>query len=643
MLHIDIETYSSIDLRKTGAYKYAESEDFEILIVAYSLNGSEVEVYEWKNVPATFFKALLDPETVKVAHNAAFERICFAAVGYDIPPEQWRCSMIKSSYCGLPLSLKGVSVALKLGDKSKDSAGKALIRYFSMPCKPTKVNGGRTRNLPHHAPEKWQAYKDYCSQDVVAEMEIMDRLESVTIPKEEWQAYWLDQRINDVGVRIDLELANSAIKTHAYMMDVLKADMKRITGLDNPNSVQQLAKWIEQQTGEKVQSLAKASVLALHSEYQGTLVGDVLEMRLEAAKTSIKKYFAMLACACKDGRARGLFQFYGAGRTGRWAGRLIQLQNLPRNYIENLDEARHALIYLIPELFPIVFDGSDTISQLIRTALVPTEGSNFSIADFSAIEARVLAFISEENWRLEVFKGDGKIYEASASKMFGVPIETIGKGSDLRQKGKVAELALGYQGSVGALKAMGADKMGLSDEELKEIVSKWRRSNPMIKKFWKTVETMAVQTVKNRRKYKHKCGVIFRWNDSIKSLQIGLPSGRNLTYWRAELREGKYGDQVTYMGTDGITGKWVRLNTYGGKITENIVQAIARDLLLNSMKNLHEEGYKMVMHVHDEVVVETESETELDTVCNIMKITPLWAKDFPLDADGYNSAYYKKD
>lgn len=642
-LHIDIETYSDISIKDAGAYRYAECPNFEILMVAYCLGGSPVECYDYADAPADFFKMLTDPNIIKVAHNAAFERVCFRRVGYDIPPEQWRCTAIKAAYSGLPMALAQLSDVLKLGEKGKQSTGKALIRYFCSPVKATKVNGGRTRNLPHHDPEKWAEFKTYCAFDVEAERESAKRLAGIKMPQSEWVAYFLDQRINDRGVKIHTDMAEAALRINAANSEILLQEVKNLTGIENPNSLPQLRTWIEARTGKEVKSLDKAAVKTLLAETADEVVLEVLAIRARTGKTSISKYAKMLSCKGTGGRARGLFQFYG-GHTGRWAGRLIQLQNLPRNEMEALDEARTDLIAGTFSTFSLLWETSDTLSQLIRTALVPAQGRYFSVADFAAIEARVLAWLAGEKWRLDVFNGDGKIYEASASRMFGVPIESIGKDSELRSKGKVSELALGYQGSTGALKQMGGEAMGLSDADMKLIVKKWRASNPKIVDFWYSLNDMAVAVVQTKgRRVHRRTGLEIWYNTKADTMQIRLPSGRDLVYQQPSLTTNQFGQlSVQYWGINSYTRKWEQLSTYGGKLTENIVQAVARDLLLFSMHNVEDAGHDIVMHVHDELVVETASNDKLDEICEIMSRTPEWAEGLPLGAEGYTGAYYKK-
>lgn len=661
-LHLDIETYSSVDLKSSGVYKYVASEDFEILMVAYALGKEPIKCYAWNDLPEAFFTLLQDSEVIKVAHNAAFERNCFRAIGYDIPVQQWRCSAVKASYCGLPMSLGELTKALELGDKGKLSTGSALIRYFCMPVKATKVNGGRTRNLPTDNPEKWEQFKTYCVNDVEAEREILEILKKYTVPRSEWEAYFLDQQINDRGVKIDLELARKAIEADTYNTQNLNAQLRQITGLDNPNSLTQLRKWIHSRTGIEVKSLAKEAIEILLKEIRDERVREVLTLRQQTGKTSIKKYDAMLACAGNDQRARGLFQFYGAGRTGRWAGRLIQLQNLPRNYMEDLDDARESLKVFDAETFGMIYDTSDTLSQLIRTALVPSEGKTFAVADYSAIEARVIAWLAGETWRLEVFATHGLIYEASASRMFNVDISSIvvigddgrpikdGSGKNvkgpnyaMRDKGKVAELALGYQGSVGALKTMGGEKMGLSEADMEVIVERWRSANPAICKLWQGYNNAALDAVRYpNNTIKHNSGVSFVFDGVC--LMAKLPSGRSLFYWGAQLAKSRFGqDSVRYKGVNQLNKQWGWVDTYGGKITENVVQAISRDLLLHSLMVLTASGYNVAMHVHDEAVCEVDTEDQLGEVLELMSHKPYWAENLPLTADGYVCNFYKKD
>ncbi len=658
-LHIDIETYSSIDIKSCGAYRYLQSVDFEILMIAYAFGNGPVQIIDvaqGETIPIEFLEALKDPSIKKHAHNAVFERQAFINFGIMTPINVWHCSAVHAAYCGLPLSLDMVSKALHFGeDKAKLATGKALIRYFSMPCKPTKKNGGRVRNLPQHDLEKWEEYKEYCMQDVEAEREIEYRLKDYPIPEMERQLYILDQQINDRGILIDPEMAKSAYRIDQEYTLVLRDKVKHLTGVDNPNSLPQLKQWIGEAIGKEVKSLAKEDVSNLLAEEENEVVREVLHLRQMLSKSSIKKYTAMLNCICEDQRGHGFFQFYGANRTGRWAGRLVQLQNLTKNYLPDLTLARDMVKMGDYKNVELMYgDVSDTLSQLIRTTFVAPEGKTFAVADFSAIEARVIAWLAEEKWRLDVFKTHGKIYEASASSMFSIPIDQITKGSHLRQKGKVAELALGYQGSVGALTQMGGKDMGLTDDEMKDIVSRWRKASPNIVQLWKDLEGCAKQAIRNRKavKSKHR-GIIFDSNGKIFTIQ--LPSGRKLYYCNPQLRsktvkrdngETWQAESIIYMGMDQVKKQWTRLDTYGGKLTENIVQAIARDLLAHSMLELDKKGFEIVMHVHDEVACEIHksvADFKLETMCDIMSQPVKWAKGLPLAADGYLTPYYKKD
>lgn len=665
-LHIDIETYSSVDLVKSGAYKYAESEDFEVLMIAYALDNDPVRIIdltahdvfslkEQQEFVDELTAAMEDPNVVKHAHNAAFERICLSKIGLPTKAREWRCSAVHAAYCGLPLSLSEVSKALNLGsDKAKLATGKALSRYFSIPCKPTKANGGRTRNMPEHDLDKWGRYKDYCIRDVEAEREIGKLLENHAVPAKEQRIYEIDQDINDRGVLIDKNLALSAFHVNEEYTAELNERVKHLTGVENPGSVAQLKAWLTDATGETIKSLAKDAINQLLEESDDPKVLEVLRLRQMLSKSSIKKYTAMLNCICRDGRGHGFFQFYGANRTGRWAGRLVQLQNLTRNYLPDLETAREAVKTRDHTNVELLYGKvSDTLSQLVRTALIAPDGYTFAVADFSAIEARVIAWLAEEEWRLEVFRTHGKIYEASASSMFDVPLEEIGKGSELRQKGKVAELALGYQGSTGALKTMGADKMGLSDTEMDDIVKRWREASPAIVQLWKDLEGCAKKAVRYRTtiKSKHR-GLEFSCDSN--ALRIKLPSGRDLFYREPQIRKKLIkrpnGDSfetesITYMGVDQTRKQWTRLDTYGGKLTENIVQAIARDLLAESLERVNDE-FDVVMHVHDEVVAEVPlsfAKDDLEYMCALMTVNSPWSEGLPMEADGYLTPFYKKD
>lgn len=650
-LHIDIETYSSVDITSAGAYKYAESLDFEILMMAYAFDDEEVEIVDFAQgevMPQRLAEALTNPEVLKFAHNANFERTCLKQIGFDIPIEQWRCTAVMSAYCGLPLHLDGVSKALKLGELSKDASGKALIKYFSMPVKPTKINGGRTRNFPHHDLEKWENFKKYCIQDVVAEREIERRLLKYEMPQSEIHNYILDQKINDRGILIDLEMASNAYDIDQKYTEEITKELQDLTGVENPNSASQLKEWLGVEMQRDVETLSKTVMPELINEAgKGSNAAKVLSLRAKNSKTSVKKYTAMLNCACDDNRAHGLFQFYGANRTGRWAGRLIQLQNLPQNHIDDLELARNAVLSGDYTYINMLYDDIGSIlSQLIRTAFIAKENHTFAVADFSAIEARVIAWLAGEQWRLDVFQTHGKIYEASASMMFGVPIEQIGKGSDLRQKGKVAELALGYQGGVGALKTMGGERMGLSESEMKSIVDKWRKANPAIVELWGDIEICANRCVKTgRQQISDFRGLVFETDGNV--MTIELPSGRKLFYQQPIISKNRFDKpSLMYMGMDQVKKTWGRVETYGGKLVENIVQAIARDLLADSMLRLDKEGLELVMHVHDEVVAEvpeTNAETLLNKMYAIMGAEISWAKGLPLSADGYLTKFYKKD
>lgn len=654
-LFIDVETYSSVDIKKSGAYKYIESPDFEILIVGYALDNGPVNIIDLAqgdDMPEEFEEALLDPECTKVAHNAVFERLSFKRIGYTIPAEQWYCTSVKAAYCGLPLSLDQVSKCLDLRDKKLDT-GKALIKYFSCPCKPTRINGMRTRNYPYHAPEKWEMYKEYNKFDVLSEREIFQKLSAYTIPDIERQMYVLDQNINDRGILIDIELANSAIAVDNEYTSLLTNRAKELTGLENPNSPTQIRKWIKEVTGQEVTSLSKEimpDLLQQFKDYPDII--ELLNIRKKLSKTSIKKYYAMLNCAMKDNRCRGLFQFYGANRTGRWAGRLLQLQNLSKNHISHIEIPRELIRAQDREAVEIMYDDvADILSQLVRTALIAPKGKTFAVADFSAIEARVISWLANEKWRMDVFKGDGKIYEATGSKMFNVPISAITKGSALRDKSKISELALGYEGSLGALKRMGGERMGLSDTEMIGLVRKWRAANPAIVEMWEEIDNAAKEAVRYQRPVHCTCkDLIFDCDGKYMTIQ--LPSGRKLFYAEPRFKDKKIGRSTTpsrilcYGGIIQETNQWGEIDTYGGKLTENIVQAIARDLLGNSMLNMQKEGFAITMHVHDEAIAEIPLENAKEHYAKMVKTmeqVPAWASDFPLKADGYITPFYLKD
>ena len=662
-LSIDIETYSSVDIQKCGLYKYVQSDDFEVLLFAYSLDDAPVQVVDLtagEVIPEEIKAMLFSEECELHAYNAAFEWYClskyFHLAGESIILwlSHWRCTMLHGLYCGFPAGLSAVGDAIGLPqDKKKLGIGKALINYFCKPCKPTTANGNRTRNLPSHAPDKWTLFKSYCIQDVVTEMAVEYKLSAFRVPDDVQSQWQLDQVINAYGVRLDLDLVKGAIACSETVSAELMEEAMRITGLENPKSVSQLKKWLEEETESEIDNLSKATVSdMLGKDIPQENVKRVLQLRQELSKSSVKKYTAMENAVCRDGRARGLIQFYGANRTGRWAGRLIQVQNLPRNYIENLSFARDLTKNNDTFMLKFVYGSvPDTLSQLIRTSFIPSDGHKFVVADFSAIEARVIAWLAGESWRQEVFATHGKIYEASASQMFHVPIEKISKGNPeyaLRAKGKVAELALGYQGSVGALLAMGAASMGLTEEELPEIVSAWREANPRIKDLWYAMEQAALDTVRNFRPNVVKC-LTFRYEiDPVTDLHfmtITLPSGRKLFYPFPTIAENAFGKAaVHYMGQDGNSKKWGQLSTYGGKLTENVVQAIARDCLAITLDRLARAGYQTVMHIHDEAVVDCPAENaDLEKLCNIMRQPMPWAPDLLLNADGFVGDYYKKE
>lgn len=643
-ISIDIETYSSVNLSKAGVYKYAESEDFEILLFAYSVDSDEVKVVDLatgEKIPDSIIAALTDESVIKWAFNAQFERICLSKyLGYEtgryIDPKSWKCSMIWSAVMGLPLSLEGVGSVLGL-EKQKLSEGKDLIRYFCVPCKPTKVNGGRTRNLPRHDKEKWNSFKLYNIRDVEVEMQIQDRLSCFPVPDNIWDEYHIDQEINDRGILVDMTFVEQALITDEVARVELNDRIRELTGLQNPNSVLQMREWLLTQDIE-TDSLDKKTVADLIPRVSD-IAAEVLSLRQKLAKSSVKKYQAMKTAVCCDDRIRGCFMFYGANRTGRFAGRLVQLQNLPQNHMSDLAEARALIRCGNLEALSMLYDDiPDTLSQLIRTAFIPSDGSRFFVADFSAIEARVIAWLAGERWRMEAFSQGADIYCASASRMFGVPVEKHGINGHLRQKGKIAELALGYGGSVGALTAMGALDMGLTEDELKPLVDSWRSTNPNITNLWWSVGDAVITAVKQKCKTT-AYGIVFEAKSGM--LFITLPSGRKLSYVKPRIGENKFGgESVTYEGV-GSTKKWERLESYGPKFVENIIQATARDLLMNAIKNL--EGFSIVAHVHDEVIIEAPPETSLDDVCKIMSQVPEWAAGLILNADGYVCDFYKKD
>ena len=643
-ISIDIETYSGTDLAKCGVYKYAEDPEFEVLLFGYSVDSGEVSVVDLacgEKIPQNIVAALTDTSVTKFAFNATFERVCLSRfiglpTGEYIDPESWRCTMVWSAYMGLPLSLAGVGAVLNL-DKQKLTEGKELIKYFCTPCAPTKANGGRTRNRPVDAPDKWDKFKSYNLRDVEVEMGIQHRLAAFPVPEFVWDEYHIDQEINDRGVRLDMPLVDTAIRLDAKSRTELMDAMKEITALENPNSVAQMKLWLSD-NGLETDTLGKKAVNEMLKTAPPELV-DALTLRQQLAKSSVKKYQAMQNAVCADGRARGMFQFYGANRTGRWAGRLIQMQNLPQNHLQDLNEARSLVRSGDYDAVKMLYeDVPDTLSQLIRTAFIPAEGMTFYVADFSAIEARVIAWFAGEDWRREVFATGGDIYCASASQMFHVPVEKHGQNAHLRQKGKIAELALGYGGSVGALKAMGAIEMGLTEEELHPLVQAWRSSNPNIVKFWWDVDRAVIDTI--RQKTPHEThGIRFFYGSGM--LSILLPSGRKLNYVKPKIGANQFGGtSVTYEGVSG-TKKWERLESYGPKFVENIVQATARDILCYAMKTLR--NCSITMHIHDEVVIEASPKVSLDAICEQMSRTPPWAEGLLLRADGYVTDFYKKD
>ena len=657
-MSIDLETYSDVNITKCGAYKYAESDEFEILLFGVSVDGGPVVVYDLAcgdSIPDEILAALSDENVTKWAFNASFERVCLSYwlkkhrpeyfTGYGIPedpasqylnPASWKCSMIWSAYMGLPLSLEGVGAVLKLQDQ-KLKEGKDLIRYFCTPCKPTKANGGRTRNLPEHDPEKWEIFKKYNQRDVEVEMAIQKRLSKYPVPEFIWDEYHLDQEINDRGIMLDMAVVENAIAFDEKSKSALMLQMQNLTGIDNPNSVAQMKEWLSD-NGIEAESLGKKDVKNMIPETNGD-IKEALTLRLQLAKSSVKKYQAMQNAVCKDGRAHGMFQFYGANRSGRWAGRLIQLQNLPQNHMNDLAEARAIVRSGDYDSMQLLYDDiPDALSQLIRTAFIARDGYKFIVSDFSAIEARVLAFLAGETWRSKVFAEGKDIYCASASQMFGVPVEKHGINGHLRQKGKIAELALGYGGSVGALKSMGALEMGLSEEELQPLVSSWRISNPMITAFWWDIDR-AVKTTITQRIQTEVRGIMFFYKSGM--LFIKLPSGRLLSYVKPRIGENQFGgESVTYEGV-GSTKKWERIESYGPKFVENIVQAVSRDILCNAMKTLRH--CFIVGHVHDELIIECDPRVELKTVCEQMGRSPEWMPDILLRADGYETQFYKKD
>ncbi|WP_165709876.1 DNA polymerase [Streptococcus agalactiae] len=646
-LSIDLETYCEVDLRKSGVYHYAEDDSFEILLLAVSVDNGPVTVYDLtkENLPDQILQALVNDSIIKWAFNASFERICLSnwlkkhhpkllSEGF-LSPNSWRCSMVWSAYLGLPLSLEGVGTVLKLKDQKLKEGGD-LIRYFCLPCKPTKINGGRKRNFPHHAPDKWAAFINYNKRDVEVELAIKDKLRNHPVPDFLWEEYHQDQNINDRGIGIDVDFVKAAITIDEESKSKIQEELKELTGLENPNSVLQMIGWLREH-GVTTNSLDKKAVKELLKVVDAKTT-KVLKLRQQAAKSSVSKYQAMVNCVCLDGRARGMFQFYGANRTGRWAGRLVQLQNLPQNHLPDLKEARDLFKTGDLEATDLLYGTQDTLSQLIRTAFVPSDGKKFIVCDFSAIEARVLSHLAGEKWRSMVFEQGKDIYCMSASQMFGVPVEKHGHNADLRQKGKIAELACGYGGAVGALKAMGAIDMGLDEQELQPLVDSWRQANPNIVLFWWDVDK-AVKTAVKYQKQTETHGIQFKVRKGM--LFITLPSGRKLAYVKPKMGENQFGgESVTYEGT-GTAKRWERLESYGPKFVENIIQAISRDILAYSMKQLKD--FRSVGHVHDEIIIECDQSQNLEQIATLMGKAPYWMPDINLRADGYECLFYQKD
>lgn len=641
-ISIDIETYSSTNLNQTGVYRYANSQDFELLLFGYATDFGPVKVVDLtqgEKIPTKIIKALDDPTIIKSAFNAQFERVCLSRfVGHRLKPVGWHCSRVWSATLGLPLSLRDVGTVLGL-PRQKITAGKELVRYFCTPCKPTKSNQNRTRNFPYHAPDKWQQFKQYNQRDVEVEMEITQKLEHFPVPQNEWENYWMDQDINDRGIQIDQQLVNNAIKCQKNFHDQYLQVSQKLTGLANPNSPLQLKNWLNQR-GVNADSLSKATVAQLLQTTTGT-VHQVLELRQLLSKSSVKKYQAMQKAMCQDGRVHGLLQFYGANRTGRWAGRLVQVQNLPRNSMPDLEEARELVKQAnVPALAMLYDSVPDVLSQLIRTAFIPSKNHHFYVADFSAVEARVIAWLSNEKWRQESFAKNEDIYCASASQMFGVPVVKHGINGELRQNGKIAELALGYGGSIGALKAMGATKLGLTDDELPPLVQMWRNASPHIVQFWWDVDKAAKECIKthlpqttHEMKFIYRSGCMF----------LRLRSGRYLCYPQPKIGINRFGSEsITFMGINTVK-KWDRIETYGAKLVENIVQATSRDLLAEAMRRLEATGNTVVMHIHDEAVIDAPFNRSLDTMVQLMTKVPDWANGLILNAAGFVSDFYKKD
>ena len=643
LMGLDLETYSSAPLPRCGVYRYCDAPDFEILLFSYAFDDEPVQTIDLASgeaLPPEVISALEDPNIIKVAYNAQFERVCLSRyLGHWLDPHQWRCTMVMAAYLTLPGRLADAAVALGTTEKKMEE-GKDLIRYFSVPCKPTKTNGGRTRNLPADAPEKWAVYRQYNAQDVETERAIRKALEKYPLPEQEWELYALDQQINDRGVRVDKKLVKNAIAVDAVFAQAAYQRAKELTGLENPGSVNQLKAWLADQD-MPMESLAKKIVKEKAAQTDG-IVAELLNLRLELSKTSVKKYEAMARCVCRDGRVHGLLQFYGANRTGRWAGRLVQVQNLPQNHLPDLELAREIVKTCDEELLNTLFASvPGTLSELIRTAFIPRDGCRFLVADFSAIEARVLAWLANEEWVLEEFRGKGKIYEATASRMFHIPQESIVKGNpnyEYRQKGKQATLSCGYGGGVGALKAMGAK---MPEEEMQPLVDAWRAANPNIVAFWSALDRAARTVI--RRKTSARVGkVTLYWQDD--KMFIRLPSGRNLCYQSPHFTMNRFGSDAIGYYAPNAAGQMTVQETFGGKLAENATQAIARDILAHALLTLEKNGYPVIFHVHDEAVIEMPiGQGSLEEACRLMAIAPDWAKDLPLRADGYECAYYRKD
>lgn len=642
-ISIDIETFSDVDLIKCGVYKYADSPAFEILLFAYSIDDGEIHIVDLvsgETLPEEITEAIKSDTVIKTAFNAQFERVCLSKhLGILLEPSSWYCTAVQAAELSLPSSLADVGAALGL-ERQKMTEGKELIKYFCVPCKPTKSNGGRTRNMPKDAPEKWMLFKEYCKRDVDVERQIADKLKKYPISKAEHNLYVLDQKINDRGVLADLDLARQAIKLNGIQTAVATEQAYTLTGLENPNSVAQLKEWLIE-NGVEIDSLSKKAVAALADETDGD-IQEMLHLRLLMSKTSVKKYEAVMRSVCRDSRVRGMMRFCGASRTGRWSGNILQPQNLPQNHLQDLTLARDIVKDGDFEMLDMVFGNvPNVLSELIRTVLIPKPNHRFIVADFSAIEARVLAWIAGEQWRIDTFKNGGDIYCASASKMFHVPVEKHGVNGELRQKGKISELACGYGGSVGALKNMGAVEMGVPEDELQGLINDWRSANPHIVSFWNEVGTAAMKAIKEKTAVQHG-RLVFAYESGI--LFIRLPSGRRLSYIKPRIGTNRFGgDSITYMGIS-ASKKWERLETFGGKLVENIVQAIARDLLANAMVNAANAGYNIVFHVHDEIISEMlNGRGSVYELCRLMSINPDWADGIPLSADGYECEYYRKD